>query len=50
MSTFWQGTVSGVILIAAVGLGVLRDRGYNLRQRRVARAPADQTTADTTAP
>ena len=49
VSTFWQGTVSGVILIAAVGLGVLRDRGYNLRQRRVARAPADQTTADTTA-
>jgi ribose transport system permease protein len=48
VSTFWQGTVSGVILIAAVGLGVLRDRGYNLRQRRVARAPADQTTADTT--
>jgi ribose transport system permease protein len=49
VSTFWQGTVSGVILIAAVGLGVLRDRGYNLRQRRVARMPAEQTTADTTA-
>ena len=48
VSSFWQGTVSGVILITAVGLGVLRDRGYNLRQRRVARAPADQTTADTT--
>jgi len=39
VSTFWQGTVSGVILIAAVGLGVLRDRGYNLRQRRAATAP-----------
>jgi ribose transport system permease protein len=47
VSTFWQGTVSGVILIAAVGLGVLRDRGYNLRQRRVAKAPVEQTTADT---
>ena len=47
VSTFWQGTVSGVILIAAVGLGVLRDRGYNLRQRRVAKTPVEQTTADT---
>jgi ribose transport system permease protein len=45
VSTFWQGTVSGVILIAAVGLGVLRDRGYNLRQRRVATAPAEQAAA-----
>jgi ribose/xylose/arabinose/galactoside ABC-type transport system permease subunit len=44
VSTFWQGTVSGVILIAAVGLGVLRDRGYNLRQRRAATA-ADDTAA-----
>jgi ribose transport system permease protein len=26
VSSFWQGTVSGAILIAAVGLGVLRDR------------------------
>ena len=47
VSTFWQGMVSGVILIAAVGLGVLRDRGYNLRQRRVAKTPVEQTTADT---
>jgi ribose transport system permease protein len=39
VSTFWQGTVSGVILIAAVGLGVVRDRGYNLRQRRAATRP-----------
>ena len=36
-----------MILIAAVGLGVLRDRGYNLRQRRVAKTPVEQTTADT---
>jgi ribose/xylose/arabinose/galactoside ABC-type transport system permease subunit len=40
VSTFWQGTVSGVILIAAVGLGVVRDRGYNLRQRRAANRPS----------
>ena len=26
VSSFWQGTVSGVILISAVGLGVVRDR------------------------
>jgi ribose/xylose/arabinose/galactoside ABC-type transport system permease subunit len=30
VSSFWQGTVSGVILIAAVGLGVLRDRGWSV--------------------
>jgi ribose transport system permease protein len=40
VSSFWQGTVSGVILIAAVGLGVLRDRGVSLRGRRAAAAPA----------
>ena len=34
VSSFWQGTVSGVILIAAVGLGVLRERGWSLRTRR----------------
>jgi ribose/xylose/arabinose/galactoside ABC-type transport system permease subunit len=28
ISTFWQGTVSGVILIAAVAIGVLRDYGW----------------------
>ncbi|HEY8584448.1 MAG TPA: ABC transporter permease [Capillimicrobium sp.] len=38
VSTFWQGTVSGGILIIAVGLGVLRDRGFSLRQRRAAKA------------
>jgi hypothetical protein len=26
VSSFWQGAVSGVTLIAAVGLGVLRER------------------------
>ena len=31
VSSFWHGTVSGVILIAAVGLGVLRDRGWRMR-------------------
>ena len=30
VSSFWQGTVSGVILIAAVGLGVLRDRSWSV--------------------
>jgi ribose transport system permease protein len=38
VSSFWQGTVSGVILIAAVGLGVLRDRGFSLRSRRITAA------------
>jgi ribose transport system permease protein len=31
ISTFWQGTVSGLILICAVGLGVLRDYGWRTR-------------------
>ena len=31
ISTFWQGTVSGSILILAVGLGVLRDYGVRAR-------------------
>jgi len=35
VSQFWQGTVSGVILILAVGFGVLRDYGLRLRQRRI---------------
>lgn len=39
VSAFWQGTVSGVILISAVGLGVLREHGGSLRLRRAARAP-----------
>jgi ribose transport system permease protein len=33
VSTFWQGTVSGLILILAVGIGVLRDRGVITRWR-----------------
>ena len=38
VSTFWQGTVSGLILIGAVGLGVLRHsnaRMWLARRRRV---------------
>jgi ribose transport system permease protein len=38
VSTFWQGTVSGLILISAVGLGVLRHsnaRMWLARRRRV---------------
>ncbi len=31
VSSFWHGTVSGVILISAVGLGVLRERGWSMR-------------------
>jgi ribose transport system permease protein len=34
VSSFWQGTVSGLILIVAVGLGVLREHGWTLRRRR----------------
>jgi ribose transport system permease protein len=50
VSTFWQGTVSGSILILAVGLGVLRDHGWRIRLRRSGRrrtkAPgASQTPA-----
>lgn len=48
VSAFWQGTVSGVILIVAIGLGVFRDHGWGgglkhlrrLARRRVVRAPA----------
>jgi ribose transport system permease protein len=44
VSTFWQGTVSGLILILAVGLGVLRDHGWRIRlrvgSRRRVKAPA----------
>jgi ribose transport system permease protein len=36
VSTFWQGTVSGLILICAVGIGVLRDRGWKLPRARQA--------------
>jgi ribose transport system permease protein len=45
VSAFWQGTVSGTVLILAVGLGVLRDRRANLRERREA-----QETPTTAAP
>jgi ribose transport system permease protein len=31
--SFWQGTVSGVLLIVAVALGALRDRGWVARRR-----------------
>jgi ribose transport system permease protein len=37
VSSFWHGIVSGAILIAAVGLGVRRDRGWRVLTRRVAR-------------
>ena len=50
VSTFWQGTVSGGILILAVGLGVLRDRGFSLRQRRAARASRSGAPAAPSAP
>jgi ribose/xylose/arabinose/galactoside ABC-type transport system permease subunit len=33
VSSFWQGTVSGLILIVAVGLGVLREHGWSLHRR-----------------
>jgi len=42
VSSFWQGTVNGTILIAAVGLGVLREHGrFRLRlpRRRAASSP-----------
>jgi ribose transport system permease protein len=38
ISSFWQGIVSGSILIIAVGLGVLRDRGWSIRRARGASA------------
>ena len=51
VSTFWQGTVSGVILIAAVAIGVARTGGWRLRRRTqptsFGAAPSDQVlTAD----
>lgn len=33
VSTFWQGTVSGVILISAVAIGVIRSSGWSPRRR-----------------
>lgn len=38
VSSFWQGIVSGSILIIAVGLGVLRERGWSMRRARGANA------------
>ncbi|MHB1571472.1 MAG: ABC transporter permease [Solirubrobacteraceae bacterium] len=38
VSSYWQGIVSGAILIVAVGLGVFRERGWTLAQLRSARA------------
>jgi ribose/xylose/arabinose/galactoside ABC-type transport system permease subunit len=38
ISSFWQGIVSGTILILAVGLGVLRERGWSMRRARGASA------------
>lgn len=49
VSAFWQGTVSGVILIAAVGLGVLRDRGWKLRSSPAA-GPDDRESSGTSPP
>jgi ribose transport system permease protein len=40
VSSFWHGAVSGVILIAAVALGVRRERGWGLRSRRTSPATA----------
>jgi ribose transport system permease protein len=43
VSTFWQGTVSGLILICAVGLGVLRNsrgRAWLASRRRTRTAPS----------
>jgi ribose/xylose/arabinose/galactoside ABC-type transport system permease subunit len=48
VSTFWQGTVSGVILIAAVGIGVLRDHGWRIRLLSRGRpAPRKRPTTQT---
>ncbi len=38
VSTFWQGTVSGTILIAAVAIGVIRGYGWRPQLRRPRRA------------
>ena len=45
VSTFWQGTVSGLILICAVGLGVLRHSNARmwLARRRRARAGSEES-------
>lgn len=45
VSSYWQGIVSGAILIAAVGLGVFRERGWTITQLRSARAATATTEA-----
>jgi ribose/xylose/arabinose/galactoside ABC-type transport system permease subunit len=42
VSSFWQGIVSGSILIIAVGLGVLRERGWSMRRARGANAAVSE--------
>lgn len=42
VSSFWQGIVSGSILIIAVGLGVLRERGWSMRRARGASAAVSE--------
>ncbi len=42
VSSFWQGIVSGSILIIAVGLGVVRERGWSMRRSRGASAAATE--------
>jgi ribose/xylose/arabinose/galactoside ABC-type transport system permease subunit len=37
VTSFWQGIVSGIILIGAVGIGVLRDNAWLSQQAQVAR-------------
>lgn len=49
VSTFWQGAVSGVVLIAAVGLSVLRDRGWRLRTTPT-RGPLETESSGTPPP
>jgi ribose/xylose/arabinose/galactoside ABC-type transport system permease subunit len=42
VSSFWHGTVSGVILIVAVGLGVRRGGGWRWRGRRLPPPPSSE--------
>jgi ribose/xylose/arabinose/galactoside ABC-type transport system permease subunit len=49
VSTFWQGTISGVILIAAVGLGVVRQHHWDRVQRLRLRVLPETTPIDSEA-
>ncbi len=49
VSSFWQGMVSGLILIGAVGLGMLRGRGLRKRRARASRTPGEGGPAPGTA-